>query len=296
MGHTYKLAFAITAVVAACGCGTRAHAKDNTVVLEPNSQWHLEYADDKCRLSRSFGEGEKRVDFQLEQSGPEPYFALAMFGNPARGSMSETMTVQFGPNEGPTERSYIRGMIRESKTPFVMMFGIHLAAIPKNAKQGEDAVVEIGPERESAISNVTLDKGLRQPLKLKLGSMGEPMRLMRHCTADLMRQIGLDEEGQSKLSRGPRAVNEKELARYLQQRYPSGMLEKGVGGTVEVRLTISREGIATACQIKNSDRPAAFDDLVCFGLMKIAKFEPAIGPDGDSRFGFWSTRVTYRVN
>lgn len=296
MRHSYGFAFTFAAAAAAWSYATIAHAKDNVVVLEPSSQWHLEYAEDKCRLSRSFGEGEKRVDFQLEQSGPEPYFALAMSGDPARGSMSETMTIQFGPNEGPTERSFVRGMIRESKMPFVMMFGIHLAAIPKNAKQGEGAVVDIGPERENTITNVTFGKGLRQPMRLELGSMGEPLALMHDCAADLMRYIGLDREGQSKLTRQPVPINGMEFARFLQQRYPSRMLEKGVGGSVEVRLTVSREGIATACQIKNSDRPAAFDDVVCFGLLKLAKFEPALGPDGEPVFAFWQTRVTYLPN
>ncbi|OGS55162.1 MAG: hypothetical protein A3J40_08065 [Erythrobacter sp. RIFCSPHIGHO2_12_FULL_63_10] len=295
MGHAHKFFFAITAV-AAFGCGARAHAKDSAVVLEPSSQWHLDYANDKCRLSRSFGEGENKVDFQLEQSGPEPYFALAVSGNLARSNNQEIMRIQFGPGEGASERSFITGTIPDTKTPFVVMYGIQLGAVPKDARQGKAEVVDVGPERESAISDVTLDKGLRQPLKLQLESIGEAMRLMRHCVADLVRTIGLDEEGQSRLLRRPVPANEMEFARFLQARYPLRMLHNNVGGTVEVKLTVNPEGKATACQIRKSDRPAAFDDVVCFGLMRMAKFEPALGPDGKPTFAFWSTRVTYRVN
>lgn len=285
--------------LAALGCAfaSPAHAADQgPVILEPSSPWELEYADDKCRLSRKFGEGENSTELQLEQSGPEPYFALLLVGNRARAYRANTMTIQFGPNEGITERGFLFGTFRESKMPFVVMYGIHLGVARNDLRPGDDAVVDIGPQRESAISDVTFGKGLRQPLKLALGSMGEPMSLMRDCTADLMRHIGLDTEGQSKLARAPIPTNWRVMARFIQERYPQKMLEQGLEGTVEVRLTVNPAGEATACQIKKSDRPASFDDSVCFGLVKIARFEPALGTDGKPRYGFYNTRVSYEIH
>lgn len=266
------------------------------LVLQPSSNWNLDYADDKCRLMRRFGEGENSVEFLLEQAGPEPFYTMALFGEPARGSNRETMRIQFGPSEEMSERSFLSGKLKGKDTRFVIMHGIHLAAPPKGAKQGEFVVVDIGPDREQAITTLSLKHGVRHPLTLQLGSMGEPMAAMRTCIADLMEAIGPVEDDPNGKGKKANLTNIKKVARFIQERYPMRMIKKEQGGVVGVRLMVNREGKASACQITKSDRPAAFDDMVCFGLLKIAEFEPALGPDGEPRIGTYTTSVRYEVN
>lgn len=269
-------------------------AREQTVLV-PSSNWVIDYAEDKCRLVRNFGTGDQLIEFHIEQASAKPFYNLALFGEPVDHTRGEVMEVTFGPNEDSTERSYLNGDL-ESDIPFVLMHGIHLAPVPDDAKQGEFEVKDIGPERERAIQRLTLSKGLRRPVHLELGSMGEPLKAMRTCVADLLKTQQLDSEGVSQLATGPEPLNQREMARYIQQRYPARMLREDQGGTVVVQLTVNAEGKPTVCQIARSDRPAAFDDMVCFGLLRTAEFTPAMGVDGRPRFGVYTTSVTFRVN
>jgi TonB family protein len=271
---------------------TPAHA--DPIVLEPTTPWNLDYAQDKCRLIRTFGSGDSEVVLHMEQSGEGPYYNLALFGALAQKSAGDVMQIAFLPNERPSERSFIGGTLKDSELPFVIMHGINLAPVARNARQGKYEVVEIGPDRERAIASLALSKGLRQPLQLHIGSMEAPLNAMRTCVADLIRTLNLDAEGLSQIVEGPKPKNQEQLARFIQERYPARMAQNGEGGTVAVQLTVNDQGRATTCQIAASDRPAVFDDYVCFGLLRMAEFEPAVGPDGKPRFSFWYIRVTYR--
>lgn len=263
-------------------------------VLTPTSNWNLDYAEDKCRLIRRFGEGENQIELHFEQATQRPYYNVALFGKPVDKTRGEVMEVAFGPAEGSSVRSYLKGDLA-SKTPFILMHGVHLAPVPDDAKQGEFVVVDIGAEREKAIERLTLSKGLRRPLQLVLGSMNEPLEAMRACVVDLISELKLDEEGQAELVSKPTPTNVQKMARYIQEMYPARMLREEQGGAVSVQLIVDAQGAPTVCQIAQSDRPAAFDDLVCLGLLQIAEFEPAKGPDGEARFGLYSTKVTYRL-
>lgn len=285
------------AVLALASLATQpAAATDNAAVLNASTPWHLDYAVDKCALKRVFGEGESKLQFQIEQSGLEPYYNLSLYGQAVKKTRGEVMIVKFGPNEGATERSFIFGDLKASKTPFILMHGIHLAPANDDVESGEFTVVEIGPERERAITSLTLSRGIRKPITLELGSMAKPLEAMRTCVEELVTSLKLDEDGLAEMATGPVPKNINKLARFIQERYPSRMLRSNEGGTVAVRLTVNPEGLPTSCQIAKSNRPAVFDDYVCFGMLRIAEFEPAVGPDGQPRFGVYSTKVTYRVN
>lgn len=286
---------ASVAFLAAILSATSASARE-PLTLAPSSQWVLDYADDKCRLMRKFGSGENLVELQIEQSSRAPYYNLGLFGQPVSRVWGDLIRVAFGPNEAPSERSFISGKMKDPKMPFLLMHGIHLAPVPDDARQGEFPVIDIGPERERAITRLTLERGLYKPLELEIGSMGEPLEAMRVCVDDLIKELQLDPEGMTEIVTEPKPRNLYRIARQIQQIYPSRMEKNRTGGTVEVRLVINKEGKPTTCQIAKSDRPAAFDDYVCFGLMRNAEFEPAIGPDGEPRYGVWSTTVIYDVS
>ncbi len=206
------------------------------------------------------------------------------------------MEVAFGPAEGGTQRSFLTGKVGPEDTPLILMHGIHLAPVPEDAKQGEFAVVNIGPERERAITQLNLTGGLRQPIRLELGSMEQPFNALRTCVNDLVSALKLDEEGLAEIVEAPKPKNESQLLQVMARTYPERMLRDEEGGSVSVQLTVDDEGRATACQVAKSDRPAVFDGHVCYALLRIAEFEPAIGPDGQPRYGLYRTQVTYEAN
>lgn len=272
-----------------------AQARD-PVSLYPTSNWAIDYGEDRCTLARVFSEGEWEVTLQIEQSGTGPFYNLMLVGEPLGRTRGDLMEITFGPVEGASERSFLTGKTGPDDTPLILMHGIHLAPVPEDAKQGEFVVVDIGPERERAITQLSLSEGLRQPITLALGPMEQPLNAMRTCVTDLVTALKLDEAGLTEIVEAPKPRNETQLAQFIQRSYPERMLRNDEGGSVSVQLTVDDEGKATACQIAKSDRPAAFDDYVCYGILRIAEFEPAKGPDGQPRYGLYFIRVTYRTH
>lgn len=294
MGRAFFLSM-FFAVAIAGGTAPPALARE-PVVLSPSSNWALDYGVDKCTLARAFGVGDWEVTLQIEQSGSGPFYNIMVVGEPVGRTRGDLMQIAFGPVEGASERSFLTGKTGSDDTPLILMHGIHLAPVPEEAKQGEFVVVDIGAERERAITHLSLTEGLRQPITLELGPMDQPLNAMRTCVANLVTALKLDEAGLAEIVKAPKAKNEVQLTQFIQRTYPERMLRNDEGGSVAVQLTVDSEGKATACQIAKSDRPAAFDDYVCYGMLRIAEFEPATGPDGEPRYGLYFMRVTYSTH
>jgi TonB family protein len=288
--------FPIAAVAVMALLHTPAVSAAEPLRLAPTSQWRLDYGNDKCTLQRQFGSGADAMELQIDQSGPGPFYNILLFGAPAGRNAGDTMRIAFGPDEGVSERSFLSSVRKDGVRPFIMMHGIHLAPATRPDPDSPPVVAEIGPEREKAITTLTLSKGLRVPVVLEIGEMRAPLDAMRICVADLVQSLKLDETGLAQIAKGPQPKNIQKLAQFIQQRYPQRAAQNGDDGTVAVQLTINDKGRVTTCQIAASDRPAVFDDAACFGFLRMAEFEPAIGVDGRPRYSFWRTRVTYRTN
>lgn len=264
--------------------------------LAPTSNWNIDYGEDKCSLIRTFGTGDNEILLHIDQSGTGPFYNLALSGKQAGRTAGDVMRIAFGPNEDASERSFLVGKPKAPAEPFILMHGIHLAPATRTAEKRGFEVAQIGPEREKAITTLTLAKGLRETVELQIGPMDAPLAALRTCVADLVESLKLDPAGISDIARAPQTKNIRKLVEYIQQRFPARQAANGDDGTVSVRLTVSDKGRVTQCQIAESDRPAVFDDAACFGFLRMAEFEPAIGTDGKPRYGFWQTRVTYRTN
>jgi len=290
MRLVYPALIALAAWIAA------APASAEPLRLAPSSNWNIDYGADKCSLIRTFGTGEDEVILHIDQSDTGPFYNLALFGKPAGRTVGDVMRIAFGPNEGASERSFLVGKPKAPARPFILMHGIHLAPAVKTAEKGGFEVAEIGAEREKAITTLTLARGLRDTVELQIGPMDAPLTALRTCVADLVESLKLDPAGLSQIAKAPQPKNIRKLVEFIQQRFPARQAANGDDGTVAVRLTVSDTGRVTQCQIAASDRPAVFDDAACFGFLRMAEFEPAIGTDGKPRYGFWQTRVTYFSN
>lgn len=57
-----------------------AGAANDPVVLTPSSQWNVDFAPNKCRLARTFGEGDNRHILFFEQYYPDEQAGLTVAG------------------------------------------------------------------------------------------------------------------------------------------------------------------------------------------------------------------------
>lgn len=81
---------------------------EDALQLAPSSDWNLNYADDSCRIARSFGEGDKKVIFYIEKYEPGDVFAMLAAGEPFK-TRRDYAYVQFGQSEAEQKRDVILG-------------------------------------------------------------------------------------------------------------------------------------------------------------------------------------------
>ena len=282
----------IVPTVLAAMCHVPVSAETQT--LAPASTWNLDYGDYRCALKRTFGEGEQATVLHLEQTGLGNFYNVLVAGPMNRRARGEEITIRFGP-EAAMERGFLKGKYKETKTPFIVMHGVHLAPAP-DGDEYEFVAGDIGAERQRAITTVELDYGRGNSLILQTGPLDQAVAAMEKCTQNLVATLGLDEASQEQLASKPEPLDLSTVARKLQQAYPLKMLRDEEDGLVKYRVLVNAEGKPEGCQIAQSSRPASFDDFVCFFIIRELEFEPARNSAGEPVAGIYTGSVRYVID
>ncbi len=286
----------VSAPLAAIAALSPIHlAAKETVRISPYGPWQVNYADDSCRLARIFGTKESRSVFYIERYAPTDGFFMVVAGPPFSGGKRTEVEIQFGPNEEVQDTEVFLGRFGDFE-PSLIFSGVNFAGeeAGEEVSSRELLSYDFAPEREAAIEWLAVQRRGRDRILLELGPMGEPMEALRACTDELLTHWGIDIEKHRKLTR---AVEPKgDPGRWMGPRdYPTDLLREGAQGLVRFRLTVDAEGEATDCHIQKSTRPEGFDKAVCEALMRKAKFEPALGEDGEPIVSFWRNTVRFEI-
>lgn len=283
-----------------------AAAKDDPpLVLAPSSPWAINYAEDSCRLGREFGSGDDKVFAYFERYAPDDAFFLLVAGRPIGLVGDRKVKLEFGPGGFTREGRMIGGEYGAYK-PAIMASGVYL--VPQ---VGEEAVADDGaptggeadvlvpvrpvtPEEEAAITWLDVEPRPGKVVRLNLGSMGPPMGALRKCTVDLLAGWGIDVAAHTGLTR--RVTPLSNPGTWLSSSdYPAGLRMRGAQGLVNFRLSVDETGQPTQCHIQVSTRPEGFDKAVCAGIMKRARFSPAIDGSGKPIASYWRSSVRFEM-
>lgn len=298
----HKKILPVIAMIATASQASAQSAKD-PLVLKPVSSWHVDYADDRCRLGREFGEGEQQTYLFLDRYGPGEYFRLLLAGKEVRSISDKTeATVQFGPTEKEQQLHFFRGNL--AKLPALVFTTQARIAPPsdadvlaiKNKNKGDDWIdLElISAERQKAVKYLSFDKPLRRQITLQTGSMRAPLVALDKCIDNLMTTWGIDVEKHRTLSRAltPQQSPGKWV---VSQDYPLNMLSAGQPALVEFRLSVGADGVPTACHIQSTTRPKEFDEAVCKSVMRRARFDPALDAMGKPLASYYRNTVRFQI-
>ncbi|MEE9433684.1 MAG: TonB family protein [Sphingorhabdus sp.] len=77
--------------------------------------------------------------------------------------------------------------------------------------------------------------------------------------------------------------------------YPRKAQQQGREGTVVFRLTVGTNGRVSKCEIVGSSGHHDIDASTCKAVSKRARFDAAVGADGEKVEGQYESRVTWRV-
>lgn len=280
-----------------------ALAAPQPLKLAPTSKWHVDYAEERCRLAREFGDGTTKATVFFDKYGPGESFRMVVAGDPVKTDVQQAdIALRFGPVEETQRLFFLNGNLGDSNA---LVFGgdIRIAAPSAsetaaiNAKRRGDPWIDlapIAPERYSAVRYMELGRPLRRPVQFETGSLKSAFAALDKCVDDLVTRWGVDIEKHKTLTRKATPVDNPGKW-MVSSDYPTEMLMAGQPAFVDFRLSVGADGKPTACHIQATTRPKAFDDAVCQSLMRRASFLPALDAGGQPIGSWWRSRVRFQL-
>ena len=270
--------------------------------LKHSSPWHVDYAEDRCRLMRQFGDSDDMVYAIFDRYGPGERFRLTIAGKPMRTwAESGVATIRFGPKESEQKLNFYQGNL--GKLPALLFQAQARLAPPSPAEQSlidnrkDSEWIDLAPIdqiREAAIQTLTITKPLRRTVVLEIGPMRKPFEALGKCVDNLMTSWGIDTEKHKLLMRPVKPLKSPGTW-VVSSDYPLNMISAGQPAIVEFRLSIGTNGIPVSCHIQATTRPKEFDDAVCGSLMRRARFEPALDAQGQPLISFYRNTVRFAL-
>lgn len=293
----FRLTFCIAAAAAAVS--QASFAAEPVVVLEPSSAWHLDYAEQSCRLGRTFGDAENISAAFFTQHGPSGSFEMTLAGEPLeRFSSSRDVITQFGPTGGERETRPFKGDV-EGVGPALIYSGFNLEEEPD---EGEDEA----PASEISTSLPTIDieraQGMdyieigqrNRGVRFATGPLDQAFAALNACSQDLLSAWGLDVDQHRSLTRMVDWTNSKEITSRIMRDYPMKALRRGEQGIVRALLLVDEKGAVEQCTLANATNSEALPAPACRAL-EDAVFEPALDSQGQPMRSFYITRIVYKM-
>lgn len=263
------------------------------VVLAPTSKWIVDYAEQKCRLLRTFGSDKQESLLSLEQSAPGDDFTMTLAGAPLKGFAEAKLAVAFADQEEELRKQPFAGTVDDYGPALIfssMAFG---PTDDAGSKKFPHAFPQINISEAARADFVDVRRGNRQ-VRFDTGNMAKPAAALNACTTDLTRSWGLDPERLRTATRGPVWTNSDRIVDRITSYYPKEAVQKGERGILHMRVIVSADGSVTSCTLENTTRLGSLESPAC-EEMKRARFEPALDAQGTPMPSLYSTSIVYTM-
>ena len=271
-----------------------APASAEPLELSPSSNWHLEFAEDNCRLTRTFGEGDERHILFFQQTFPSDTFGLTMAGTGfTRFSPARPVLLSMGDADVRRESHPFRGEVDD--------FGAALiySSIPliehepdENGWQGT-TLPALDKDEAGEIDFISAKQGSREVI-LRTGKLGPAIAALNTCSQDLVRAWGLDLERHRTVTRYAKPKDLAKITREIVERYPRSALRAGEQAILRMRVMVEADGSVSDCVLQDVGRSEYLQSPACEEMRK-AEFEPAIDADGQPMRSYYATSVIYKI-
>jgi TonB family protein len=291
MGRTALVLAAVPALLA-------APAQGEPVVLKPDSAWNVDFGEDKCRLTRTFGGAENRHLLAFQQFWPDKAAGLTVAGPAFDKFRSLQRTdVRFFEMQEPLRTRPFAGTV-EQYGRGVIYSSIRLTAgesADTNAVDEPKAggVAQLDAAEGDRVQFVALKQAGRE-VRLETGPLGDAFKVLNQCTLDLLRDWGLDPERHLTATSMPRWINQAALTRKIVADYPSAAYSQGEQAIMRMRVIVGTDGSVESCTILKATETERLESPAC-RVMQGARFEPARDAAGQPFRSLYVTSITYRI-
>jgi TonB family protein len=280
--------------------GPSAQAAKEPVTLKATSKWNVHHADNHCRMARIFGTSSNATIFILNKFDYGDSFSLSLHGNLIGHFKSEAGALfQFGPNEAEQRVDYFRGSGIRAESAIHSRGSVRVAELDEEAqkllkKSLYIDVKPITPQQYGTIRTFQIRSPSGQRIVLETGALDKVVAATDQCIDRMVTGWGFDPVKLKAYKRGP--VPASPVSSWLVSGdYPSELWAAGTRGIVRVRLNVDANGGINGCFVQLSSKPEGFDEAVCKGLKRRAKFLPALDANGTPAPGYWTTGVTFQI-
>ncbi|WP_374407085.1 energy transducer TonB [Pelagerythrobacter sp.] len=270
-------------------------AADDAIALKASSPWNLSYDEQGCALARKFGDGDRAVISRFSKYEPSTSMEIVLLGKILEPE-GYSFEAAFMPGDEPYKHENAMYGKGDAGTSWQFTTGL----IPH---EEFDELIETKPvdrhlmarreeERAAQVTQLTITKGIGEPVTLELGDMAKPMAAMDTCIDDLIASWGFDPQVQRNLSQPPEPINRPD--RWIRPiDYPRNAMRNGISGQVRFRLNISADGDVTDCTIQSAMSDFSFQETTCRLVTERAKFTPGLDQTGQPVASFWASTVAF---
>lgn len=264
--------------------------------IQPSSSWHLDMADEKCRLARQFGEGKNRYVLVIEQDKPNSWASISIAGSAMdRLKRSKSVFLQFGGLEPVELESWNAGTFGEYGAA-LLLHGVRLnEKTDEEEDETEDEffyLPKIETARYDGVEAISVVQQDKTVLALAADDLGPAFAALNVCTQDMISHWGLDLEKHRKMRRRVEFTNLLQVARRIQKTYPVAAVRSGEQGTVRFVAIVDEKGDMVECRQSDATEMDDLKSPACRELRR-AKFLPALDAEGKPMKSYYATHIRY---
>lgn len=283
--------------------------RKGVIKLAPSAPWNIDFADNKCVLSRLFGSTKDPHLVAIEQAAPQANFGMTLAG---RG------TKRFAPGRwnyigilGDVPMLHLRGVQRgkvDHIGPAIIFSTVQINPLPVEDDELNEEAKEEAPkdntaetERQSITAGINLDQAQKidriilklgtSGLSFETGNMKAAMQALNVCTNDLLQKWGLDAE-KHKIYTPPQWINLDEVVALMQDTYPRAAIYRGEQAIFRMRLIVESDGSVSDCLLEETTVTDRLKSKAC-EVMQIARFNPALDSAGQPMRSFHAQPISY---
>lgn len=270
--------------------------RKGVIKLQPSGPWALNFAEDKCILSRQFGDDDNRHLVFFEQSYPSNSFGMTLAGRGTRRFARGRWNYLGILNDVPMKHlsGDFRGEVDQFGHAIIMgdvFIGPELEEVDGQRPQPAPASIDLG--QAAKIDRIVLKLGT-SGLSFETGNMMPPLQALNVCTGDLLREWGLDPEKHHDY-RPARWINEEDIVERIVRQYPRKAMYRGEQAIFRMRVIVETDGTVSDCHLEKSTDTEFLESPACEPMMK-AMFEPALDSEGQPMRSFYATSINYIMN
>ena len=297
-----KIGAVVTAVLALTTTVEPASAVETRLTPIEGSAWVLNYGEDKCRLSRVYGDVEHQTAVIFDQFEPGVTVTATIAGDAlrryARGKIDFrlvpvwTEAFSFEPTQADLEGF---GPALVMNLPIATLQPGEGARPVGMTPYDADGLPGFAVDFAASVDGLELSRG-GDSLVVELPELPAALGALNACMQDFVGYWGLDVEAHRGMTRRAEPINLQEIAEEIMDRYPSAALHHGEQATIHVRIIVDADGSIEDCAIDDITTSKYLDSAACDAFGDRAMFAPAEDAAGDPMRSYYTTRVVYSLD